>query len=81
MLKDKRKAIEIIKEMKLSISIDKNELKDIILNILKNNSDECKRLKNGEEKLIKLFMGIVMRETKGKYPPNIIIEILNKSIR
>ena len=80
MILDNRKALDITNDMGLGLSVDENELKSIILDILSNNPSELERLKNGEDKLIKFFIGLVMRETKGKYPPNIIIELLRKSI-
>ena len=80
MLLDQRLASDIVNDMGMGLSVDKDELESIILNILSDNPAELDRLKNGEDKLIKFFMGLVMRETKGKYPPNIIIELLNKNI-
>ena len=80
MFLDQRLASDIVNDMGMGLSVDKDELESIILNILSDNPAELDRLKNGEDKLIKFFMGLVMRETKGKYPPNIIIELLNKNI-
>ena len=80
MLSDDRSASQIMQDLNLTISVDENELKNIVSEILSDNPDEFKRLKNGEQKLIKFFMGAIMKHTKGKYPPNIIIDILNKSV-
>ena len=80
MLSDNRSASQIMQDLNLTISVDENELKNIVSEILSDNPDEFKRLKDGEQKLIKFFMGAIMKHTKGKYPPNIIIDILNQSI-
>ena len=80
MISDNRSASDITQDMGLGLSVNEDELESIIQSVLSDNPNEFERLKNGEDKLIKFFMGLVMRETKGKYPPNIIIEILNKSI-
>ncbi len=80
MISDDRKAYEIVDEMGLGLSNDQEELKRIVRSVLFDNPNELERLQNGEKKLIKFFMGLVMRETKGKYPPNTIIDLLNNSI-
>ena len=80
MIGNNKMASNIVEELGLNLSNDEDELEVIIKNVLSDNPAELDRLKNGEDKLIKFFMGLVMRETKGKYPPKSIIDILNKSI-
>ena len=80
MIGNNKIASSIVEELGLNLSNDEDELGSIIKNVLSDNPAELDRLKNGEDKLIKFFMGLVMRETKGKYPPQTIIDILNKSI-
>ena len=80
MIDDNRKASDIVKELGLNLSSDEDELESIIKRVFADNPIELERLQNGEDKLIKFFMGLVMRQTKGKYPPKIIIDLLNKSI-
>ena len=73
-------ALEIMKELKLEVSINQDDLSGIINQIIKSFPKELDRLQKGEEKLIKFFMGQVMKESKGKYSPQLIIQELNKII-
>ena len=73
-------ALEIMKELKLEVSINQDDLSGIINQIIKSFPEELDRLQKGEEKLIKFFMGQVMKESKGKYSPQLIIQELNKII-
>ena len=73
-------ALEIMKELKLEVSINQDDLSGIINQIIKSFPKELARLQKGEEKLIKFFMGQVMKESKGKYSPQLIIQELNKII-
>jgi len=66
--------------MSFEVSTDSKGLSEMIKKLLSDNPNEYERLKNGEDKLIKFFMGQVMRETKGKYPPDIIIKTLKDII-
>ena len=50
----------------------------IIQSILEKNNEEHKRLSEGETKLINFFIGVIMKESKGKYNPSSIIKYLNK---
>ena len=80
MLSNQKSPVDIISNMNLEILTDSKELSEIIKEVFNKNSNEYNRLKNGEDKLVKFFMGQVMRETKGKYPPYIIIKTLKDNI-
>ncbi len=58
-----------------------HDIKDIVKKILKDNPDELKRFKDGEEKLLSYFMGQVMKESKGKINHKIIIQELNNRLK
>ena len=62
------------------LSADSKKLKKTVQKIINVHNDEFLRLKKGEDKLIKFFIGQIMRETKGKYPPDLIIKIIKDSI-
>ena len=49
-----------------------------IQSILKKYDKEHKRLLEGETKLINLFIGVIMKESKGKYNPSSITKYLNE---
>tara|TARA_Y100000996_G_scaffold121156_1_gene90803 strand:- start:2442 stop:3893 length:1452 start_codon:yes stop_codon:yes gene_type:complete len=78
MLLDDVSAIDLMNDNNLEVSTNEDELHAIIKNVIEIFPKEHDRYKNGEEKLIKFFMGQSMKKTKGKYPPNLIIEELNK---
>jgi len=80
MILENRSASEIMIDLNLGVSTNESELQSIINRVIKNSPNELERLHNGEKKLIKFFMGQVMKESKGKYPPNLIIEELNGMI-
>ena len=80
MLTDQNSAEDIMSKMGFEVSTDSKGLSEMIKKLLSDNPNEYERLKNGEDKLIKFFMGQVMRETKGKYPPDIIIKTLKDII-
>ena len=69
-----------INDMNLEISTDSEGLDSVIKELFNENIDEYKRLQNGEDKLIKFFMGQIMKKTKGKYPPDIIVKKLKDNI-
>ena len=66
--------------MDLKQESSENLLDEVIVKVLDNNPDETNRLHNGEIKLVSFFMGQVMKESKGKYSPQLIIQELNKII-
>ena len=80
MILDNLSASEIMVNLNLEVSTNEQELNSIINNVMQNFPNELDRLYNGEQKLIKFFMGQIMKESKGKYPPNLIIEELNKIV-
>ena len=52
------------------------DLRLIIRNILDNNKDNVTEYKNGNERVLKYFVGQVMKETKGSANPILLNEIL-----
>ena len=59
---------------------NKDELENIIDNILTNNQKQIEDYKNGKTNLFDYFVGQVMRETKGKANPVITKEILKDKL-
>ena len=55
-----------------------NEIESYIQSIFEKYKNEYKRLSDGETKLINFFIGIIMKESKGKYSPSDITKYLNK---
>jgi aspartyl-tRNA(Asn)/glutamyl-tRNA(Gln) amidotransferase subunit B len=71
----------IVKEKDLGLIDDKEEIESVIKKILRENEKEEVRYRNGETKLLALFIGKVMKETNGKANPKTVNEILVKNLK
>ena len=71
-------AESIIDKLGLSVQSDADELTGIVEAVLKNHPDEVQAYKNGKRALLQLFMGKVMRETKGKADPQTTMKLIKK---
>ena len=80
MVSDNLSASDIMSNLNLKVSTNEDELQSIINHVMQNFPNELERLHNGEKKLIKFFMGQIMKQSKGKYPPNLIMDELNKIV-
>ena len=78
MSKTNQKCSDIIMELGYDKKEDIDDIELFIRKILSKHPSELERLKGGEIKLINFFVGAVMREAKGKYPPNVVMDFLNK---
>ena len=78
MLETGKKCPEVINELGYDKKENLDDLDSFINSNLKKYPSELERLKSGEVKLINFFVGIIMRESKGKYPPSLIMNFLNK---
>ena len=57
-------------------SLSDDDLRNIIKNILDNNEDNVNDYKNGNERVLKFFVGQIMKETKGSANPVLVNQIL-----
>jgi len=57
-------------------SLSDDDLRNIIKNILDNNKDNVTDYKNGNERVLKFFVGQIMKETKGSANPVLVNQIL-----
>jgi aspartyl-tRNA(Asn)/glutamyl-tRNA(Gln) amidotransferase subunit B len=71
---------DLIKSKGLEQVNDTNEIDEIIKKILSESPKEVERYKGGEKKLAGLFVGKIMRESKGKANPKIVNELLLKNL-
>ncbi len=60
---------QIMDEQDLSQISSENDLTEVIQNIVNNNPDLVDEYKAGKEAVLKYFLGLAMRETKGKADP------------
>lgn len=75
-----KNASDIIKEKNLIQVSDDDFINDIIKKILSENASEVGRYKAGEKKLIGVFVGKIMKESKGKANPQKVNELLIKNL-
>ncbi|MCL4156412.1 UNVERIFIED_CONTAM: hypothetical protein GTU68_054406 [Idotea baltica] len=68
----------IVSKLGLEQISDKNELTNIINEILSKNPNQVEQYKTGNTKIIGFFVGKVMQVTSGKAEPKIVNEILKE---
>ena len=67
---------QVMEEKDLKQVNNDADLAKIIVRIIKNNPEQVAEFKRGKEAVIKYFIGLVMKETKGKADPQKTEEIL-----
>lgn len=78
--RDEQNPEHLLKEKGLEQVSDTGEIDNIIKKILTESPKEVERYKGGEKKLAGLFVGKIMRESKGKANPKIVNELLLKNL-
>ncbi len=80
MVKTGQRAYEIVEQKGLEQMSDDDEIVKIVSQILNDNPNETSRLKAGDNKLTGFFVGLVMKESKGKANPKIVQKVLQDLI-
>ncbi len=80
MYRSGKDADTIVKEKGLVQISDEGAIEKVVDEILLKNVKEVERYKAGEEKLLGFFVGLVMKETKGKANPQILNELVKKKL-
>jgi aspartyl-tRNA(Asn)/glutamyl-tRNA(Gln) amidotransferase subunit B len=57
-----------------------DELEKIVQKLVQSHPDEVTQYKQGKEKVLGFFVGLIMKETSGKGNPKIIQELLKKHL-
>ena len=70
----------IVKEKNLIQITDTSELENVIKKVINSNPKQVEDFKAGKEKVVGYFVGLVMRETRGKANPQIVNELLRKHL-
>lgn len=81
MLKDQKDPTIIMREKNIVQIKNEKVLEEILDKIINQNVKMLDQFANREERVLKYFLGILMKETKGQANPNIANEILNKIIK
>ncbi len=72
--------LEIAQELNLVQDSDEDSLLTIIQEVIAENENEVARFKNGEKKLLGMFMGQVMKKSRGKADPKKTNQLLAKAL-
>ena len=80
MYKTGKNADTIVKEKGLVQISDEADIEKAVDEVLKKNHEEVERFKTGDEKLMGVFVGQIMKATKGKANPKIVNELLKKKL-
>lgn len=81
MLKDEKDPSVIMGEKNLVQIKDEKILENILNKIIDQNIKMLDQFENREERVLKYFLGMLMKETKGQANPNIANNVLNKLIK
>jgi aspartyl-tRNA(Asn)/glutamyl-tRNA(Gln) amidotransferase subunit B len=76
-----RPAGEIVEEKGLAQISDQDALAGIVDQILADNADQVAKYRAGKETLLQWFVGQVMRATRGKANPQVVVELLEEKLR
>lgn len=72
----KRKAIEIAEQQNLIQESDESSLLSIVEEVIANYPDKVKEYRSGKKGLLGMFMGEVMKASKGKADPKVTNQLL-----
>ncbi len=81
MFKSKESPDKIVNERNLIQVTDTKEIEIIIEKVLNNNQDKVVEYRKGKIKLLGFFVGLIMKETKGKANPKILNNILKNKLK
>ncbi|MBI3589889.1 MAG: Asp-tRNA(Asn)/Glu-tRNA(Gln) amidotransferase subunit GatB [Candidatus Melainabacteria bacterium] len=74
-------AKEIIEQKGLAQITDEGALKQAVKEVLDQNPEQLKQLKEGKEKVRGFFVGQVMKKTDGKASPNIVNKLIDEFLK
>lgn len=73
-------AQQVAEEQNLLQSADSDELSQIVKDVLSDNPAKVEEYKAGKQSLIGMFMGEIMKKTKGKADPKVANKLLRESL-
>ncbi len=80
MLKTGKDAKEIVKEQGITQISDQGELERVIAEVIKENPESVDDYRGGKEKALGFLVGQVMRKTGGRANPQLVNEMLKRSL-
>ena len=80
MMKDGKKASQIVEEKGLSQISDTGAIKEIVKKIIEANPNQVSAYKAGKVQLLGFFVGQVMKETKGRANPQTVNQLIKEEL-
>ena len=80
MFKTGKSAAKLIKESGTTQISNKNEINGIIDRVIKDNAQTVQDFCSGKEKAIHFLVGQVLKHTKGRAQPDLVLELLKERI-
>lgn len=71
-------AIKCAERLNLKINDNEDEIKDIVLEVIKNNPNAVSDYKGGNERTLTFFMGQVMKASKGRAKPDTVTKLIKE---
>jgi aspartyl-tRNA(Asn)/glutamyl-tRNA(Gln) amidotransferase subunit B len=72
---------EWVKKLGLEQTRDTGAVESVVEAVIAANPGEATRFCAGEEKVVKFLMGLVMREGKGKFPADLVQQVLTDKLK
>jgi len=79
-LKENKNPLDIIEEKGLTQNNNKDEILELIREVLEQNNDNIQSYKNGKINLFPWFVGQVMKRSRGKANPKLVKELMEKEL-
>jgi aspartyl-tRNA(Asn)/glutamyl-tRNA(Gln) amidotransferase subunit B len=79
-LEEDRNPLEIIKERNWEQLTNREALKAIVTSVIETNSQEVRRIREGDARPIQFLTGLIMKETGGLAEPALVKEILRETL-
>ncbi len=73
-----KKPNKIVEELGLEQTGNEDEIKEIVMSVINENTEETERYRKGEKKLFGFFVGQVMKKSKGKADPVIVNKMIKE---
>ncbi|XP_067407996.1 glutamyl-tRNA(Gln) amidotransferase subunit B, mitochondrial isoform X1 [Emydura macquarii macquarii] len=78
--KGEKNPLQIVKEKKLELMQDQQELEQICQEVMEGHQEEVMEIKEGNRKVFNKLMGLVQRATRGRADPVLVKQILEKKL-
>jgi len=72
---------QIIEENDLGQVSDESEIEELVKQIIKKNPEQVKQYQEGKVNLIKYFVGMLMKESKGKANPKVGEDLFRDNLK